>query len=135
MSSDCSLRRTIEYTVLTFQQSLGPPVITLSTTPGTNYALQPKSSGSNRADITILSQNVTLEVNLEGRWKLGNVPLETGNLTEIELFTKNSAGLYMFHVTSWDNSEVVAIQIEISAVGKLINIEMLRICNFEVLML
>ena len=59
-----------------------------------------------------------LEANLEGRWKLGNVPLETGKLIEIELFTKNSAGLYMFYVTSWDNSEVVAIQIEIAAIGK-----------------
>ena len=103
---------------MTFRQSSGPPVITLSTTSGTNYTLLPNSAGSNRADITVLSQNVMLEANLEGRWELGNVPLETGKLIEIELFTKNSAGLYMFYVTSWDNSEVVAIQIEIAAIGK-----------------
>ena len=97
--------------------SIGPPQITLSTTSDT-YTESPNSGNANTADITILSKNVMLQVNIKGRWELPDGSSNTENVIEFELFTKDLAGVYKFYVSSWDGSEVLAIQIEISAVGK-----------------
>lgn len=68
--------------------------------------------------MVVLSQNVTLQTNLEGRWELPNGTLITKNAVIIELFTVNLAGFYKFSVTSWGGTEVIAIQIELFAIGK-----------------
>ena len=59
-----------------------------------------------------------LQVNIRGRWIFLDGSSNTESVTEFELFTKDLAGVYKFYVSSWDGSEVLAIQIEISAVGK-----------------
>ena len=73
---------------------------------------------TNSAGITTLSKNVMLQSNLEGRWELPDGSSVAESRIEFETFTKDLAGLYKFQVTSWDRSEVIAIQIELSAIGK-----------------
>ena len=97
--------------------SIGPPQMTLSTTSDT-YTESPNSGNANTADIDILSKNVMLQVNIKGRWELPDGSSNTENVIEFELCTKDIPGVYKFYVSSWDGSEVLAIQIEISAVGK-----------------
>ena len=69
-------------------------------------------------NIDIFSRNVMLQSNLKGNWILPNDPQITGNSTQFELFTKNLAGVYEFYVTSWSGTIVLAIQIQITAVGE-----------------
>ena len=59
-----------------------------------------------------------LQSNLKGRWERPDGSLVAESMIEFELFTKDLAGVYKFHVTSWSRSEVIAIQIELTAVGK-----------------
>ena len=97
--------------------SIGPPQITLSTTSDTYTELH-NSGNANTADIKVLSKNVMLQVNITGRWELPDGSSNTESVIELELFTKDLAGMYKFYVSSWDGSEVLAIHIEIFAVGK-----------------
>ena len=97
--------------------SIGPPQITLSTTSDT-YAELINSGIDNTAEITVLSKNVMLQVNIRGRWELPDGSSNTESAIEFELFTKDLAGMYKLYVSSWEGSEVLAIQIEINAVGK-----------------
>ena len=73
---------------------------------------------TNSADITILSKNVVLQSDLKGRWELPDSSSVADSRIQFELYTKDLAGLYNFYVTSWDRSEVIAIQIELSAIGR-----------------
>ena len=66
----------------------------------------------------MLSHNVILNVNLRGRWVLSDSITVAGESMEIQSFTKDLAGVYHFYVTSWSRSEELAIQIELSAIGK-----------------
>ena len=82
---------------------------------------------TNSADTTVLSNNVVLQSNLKGKWERPNGYSVAESKIEFELFTQDLAGVYMFHVTSWSRSEVIAIQIEISAIGKFFNHEIVYI--------
>ena len=97
---------------------IGPPVITLTTTSETYYTNLPNSADNNEVSIDIFSQNVVLQINLKGSLELPDGSLVTGNSIHFQLFTKNLAGLYMFYVTSWNGIEVLAIKIQITAVGE-----------------
>ena len=97
--------------------SIGPPQITLSTTSDT-YTELPNSGNANTAEINVLSKNVMLQVNIRGRWEFPDGSSSIESVIEFELFTKDLAGVYKFYVSSWDESEVLAMQIEINAVGK-----------------
>ena len=86
-----------------------------------SYTLLPPIN--NTADITVLSQNIQLQVNLItqsslGRWDTPISPEITALSTTIPEFTANLAGLYKFYVTSWNGTEAIAIQIELSAIGE-----------------
>ena len=78
----------------------------------------------NTADITVFSQNITLQVNLVtenslGRW---DTPLTTESPISsivISELTANLAGFYKFYVTNFLGDEDLAIQIQISAIGKI----------------
>ena len=65
----------------------------------------------------VLSQGVALQTNLEGRWQLPDGSSVTGKLMEIRLFTKNLAGTYEFYTAGLEDTEVLAMQIEITAIG------------------
>ena len=78
----------------------------------------------NTADITVFSQNVMLEVNLVtqnglGRWVTPLSPEITHSSTTISEFTVNLAGLYQFYVKNFQDTEELAIQIQISVTGKI----------------
>ena len=77
----------------------------------------------NTADITVFSQNLQLQVNLVtqnslGRWNTPLSPEITAQSTTIPEFTANLAGLYKFYVIKFLGNEELAIQMEISAIGK-----------------
>ena len=79
---------------------------------------------NNTADITVFSQNILLEVNLVtqnslGRWVTPLDPEITTTSTTISEFTANLAGLYTFYVINFLGNEELAIQIQISAIGKI----------------
>ena len=97
---------------------IGPPEITLSTTPDTTYTILPSSTTTNEASVLVLTQNVVLRANLEGKWKLPDESLINDSSIEITLFTKDLAGLYRFYVTSWGGSEELAIQIKLNEIRK-----------------
>ena len=78
----------------------------------------------NTADITVFSQNVMLEVNLVtknnfGRWVTPLTPEITDSSTTISEFTADLAGLYKFYNKNFIGVEKLAIQIQLSAVGKI----------------
>ena len=91
-------------------------MITLSTTSLTiTYSDLP--TDTNTADIMIFSQNIMIRANLEGRWQIPDGSSINGKLIEIELFTSNLAGLYKFYVAGLKETEILAIQIEITVIG------------------
>ena len=76
----------------------------------------------NTADITVFSQNIKLQVNLItqssfGRWDTPLSPEITTQSTTIPEFTANLAGLYKFYVVGLKETEILAIQIEITVIG------------------
>ena len=72
---------------------------------------------TNTADIILLSQNIMIRANLEGRWEIPDGSSIIGKLIVIELFTRNLAGLYKFYVSGLEETELLAIQIEIAVIG------------------
>ena len=82
---------------------------------------------NNTADIMILSQNVTIRANFSGKWELPDGSSLIGKLIQIELFTRNLAGLYKFYIVGLEGTEILAIQIEITAIGELIDLSRFKI--------
>ena len=76
--------------------------------------------GDNTADIRVLTDNVILRTELTGKWERPNYPSTYDKSIHFPYFTVNYAGQYSFYVTDWNNTEVLAIQIIISATGKFI---------------
>ena len=77
----------------------------------------------NNASFRVFTQNISLGINLRigsyGRWDTPIVPEITSSSTMIPIFTADLAGSYKFHVTNYLNTDMVAIQIQISATGKI----------------
>ena len=102
--------------------SIGPPTLTITDPSSRNYAMLPPVN--NTADVTVFSQNVKLEVNLVtqnnyGRWLTPLSPEITDSSTTLSEFTANLAGLYQFYVRNFISVEELAIQVQISAIGKI----------------
>ena len=93
-------------------------MITIFNTSDTIFTHLLTVPDTNSADITVLLQNVVLQSNLKGRWELPDGSSVYESRIGFEFFTKDLAGVYKFHITSWDRSEVIAIQIELSAIGR-----------------
>ena len=94
----------------------GPPIITLYNSTYTTFSLLPPAV--NRADIPILTENVTLRTNLVGRWQTPDGSYVDSDSLTIPTLYVSHAGLYKFYVTNWDEEWIVAIQIDISPVGE-----------------
>ena len=94
----------------------GPPIITLYNSTYTTFSLLPPAV--NRADIPILTENVTLRTNLVGRWQTPNGSYVDSDSLTIPTLYVSHAGLYKFYVTNWDGDWTLAIQIYISPVGE-----------------
>ena len=92
------------------------------TTSSEDYTMLPPMV--NTANITVFSQNVMLVVNLAiqnslGRWVTPHTPEIEASTTTISEFTANLAGLYQFYVKNFQDTEELAIQIQISVTGKI----------------
>ena len=72
----------------------------------------------NTADVTILTQNVILQANIEGKWKKSGESISATNTVTFELITLNIAGIYEFY-TMESGVSTLAIQIQISVTGLL----------------
>ena len=96
---------------------VGPPVITLTPDSTTTYTLLPPNT--NTASIRVMSQNVTLQTNLIGKWRRPNNTEVTSNNVTFPMFTANYAGLYRFYVINWRKAEVLVIQIILSPNSKI----------------
>ena len=96
--------------------STGPPILTLYKNSYTTFSLLPPAV--NRVDILILTQNVTLSVNLVGRWQTPDGSYVNSDFISIPTLYVSHAGLYKFYVTNWEGNLELAIQIDISPVGK-----------------
>ena len=101
---------------------IGPPTLTITGPSSISYTVLPPMI--NTADVTVFSQNVMLEVNLVtqnslGRWVTPLSPEITDSSTKISEFTVNLAGLYQFYVKNFQDTEELAIQIQISVTGKI----------------
>lgn len=75
-------------------------------------------SENNKAYINNTTPNVTIEINLLGRWKTPNNQAIYSNMLLIESFTPNLAGIYGFYVFGLDGVETLAIDLNIVALGK-----------------
>ena len=71
----------------------------------------------NTADVTVLSQNVVLSINLVGRWQRPDYDNVTHNSISFPIFYQSDGGLYKFYVTGLDGEEELAIQIFLSIMG------------------
>ena len=101
---------------------IGPPTLTITDTSSISYTMLPPMN--NTADITVFNQNVMSEVNLVtqnslGRWITPLSPEIATSSTTVSEFTANLAGLYQFYVKNFQDTEELAIQIQISAIGKI----------------
>ena len=72
----------------------------------------------NTADVTILTQNVILQANIEGKWEKSGELISATNTVTFDLITLNIAGLYEFFTVEGEVS-TLAIQIQISVTGTL----------------
>ena len=70
----------------------------------------------NRANITILTQNVILQANIEGKWQKSGKLIDSNNTVTFDLITLNLAGLYKFYTVK-NKTSTLAIQIQISVTG------------------
>ena len=96
---------------------IGPPMITLSTTSDTNTYFR-TIPNTNKGAIKVFSKDAVLQTDLQGIWELPNGSSVADSLIQFELFTRALIGEYNFYVIRWNGSEVIAIEIEISASGK-----------------
>ena len=90
---------------------IGNLTITLSNNLGMVYSMLPPNI--NTADVTILTQNVILQANMEGRWNKSGETISTTNTIAFDVITRNLAGLYEFLSVE----DTLAIQIKISVTG------------------
>ena len=95
--------------------STGPPVITIYNRFYTTFSLLPPAV--NRADIPMLTLNVSLSTNLVGRWQTPDGSYVNSDYITIPTLYVSHDGLYKFYVTNWDGDWTLAIQIYISPVG------------------
>ena len=92
------------------------PSITLSNNPNIIHSTLPPDI--NTAEVTILTQNVILQANIEGKWEKSGELISATNTVTFELITLNIAGLYEFY-TSESGVSTLTIRIQISVTGTL----------------
>ena len=73
----------------------------------------------NEVDMLLLTQNVVLSTNLVGRWYKPDNSSNSDMSLNFSLFHQSDEGLYKFYVTNWGGQQQLAIQINISLIGKI----------------
>ena len=59
-------------------------------------------------------QDITLSINLEGKWNLPDNTESHYSILTIPNFSSQNNGVYKFYTNNWDGIEVCAIQIELT---------------------
>ena len=59
-------------------------------------------------------QDITLSINIEGRWILPDNSNSTNSILTIPNFSSQNNGVYKFYINNWDGVKVCAIQIELT---------------------
>ena len=62
-------------------------------------------------------QNISLSVNIEGKWTLPDNSNSTNSILTIPNLSSQDIGVYKFYIKNWDGVEVCAFQIDIGIVG------------------
>ena len=65
-------------------------------------------------------QDITLSINIEGKWTLPNNSNSTNSVLTIPNFSSQNNGTYKFYIINWDDVEVCAIQIELTTSNTII---------------
>ena len=93
----------------------GPPAVTLSNGSTNIYSLL--APDTNGAEVTVLTQDVTLSVNLVGKWQMPNNSFVIGSSINFPIFYLPDEGLYKFYISDWYGQQLLAIQISIVISG------------------
>ena len=59
-------------------------------------------------------QDITLSINIEGKWTLPDSTESTNSILTIPDFSLQNNGVYKFYINNWDGVEVCAIQITLT---------------------
>ena len=69
----------------------------------------------NTINVPLSTKDITISINLHGKWNLPN----NSNITNFELtistFSSQDSGLYKFHIINWDGKEECAMQLRIDS--------------------
>ena len=65
----------------------------------------------NALSVPSVVQDITLSINIEGKWTLPDNTESTNSVLTILNFSSQNNGVYKFYTNNWDNVEVCAIQI------------------------
>ena len=60
-------------------------------------------------------QDITLLINIEGKWTLPDNSNSTNSLLTIPNFSSQNNGVYKFYINNWDGIEVIAMEITLSS--------------------
>ena len=58
-------------------------------------------------------QDITLSINIEGKWTLPDNSESTNSVLTIPNFSLHNDGVYKFYINNWDDVEVCAMQIDL----------------------
>ena len=94
---------------------IGPPIVTLY--HGSTNTFPLLVPDTNTAEVTVLTRNVVLSVNLVGKWQVPNDSFVIGSTIHFPIFYLPYEGLYKFYVTDWYGQQKLAIRISISISG------------------
>ena len=93
----------------------GPPQLILNNGSMNSFSLL--APEINKAEVTLLTHNVTLSTELVGRWQKPDYSFVTDNYLTFSIFHQFNEGLYKFYVTDLNGEQALAIQINISITG------------------
>ena len=63
--------------------------------------------------VPLSTKDMTISINLEGKWNLPNNTDSFNSQLTISTFTSHDAGLYKFYITNWDGVEQCAMQLRL----------------------
>ena len=58
-------------------------------------------------------QDITLSINIEGKWTLPDSSESTSSVLTIHNFSSQNNGIYKFYTNNWDGVKVCVLQIEL----------------------
>ena len=67
----------------------------------------------NSITVPISTRNITLSINIDGKWNLPDNSNSSNSVLSIAIFGTANAGLYKFYISNWDGVEQIAIQLQI----------------------